>query len=126
MKTIEEYKTFVDNSFKVKNDIENTAKDAVTAIVAENGKIVFDYENDDAPCIASINFDEDLTDCYIMELHAEQREVYADLYAYYSGETRSNIELSFDEPNVNWLDLLEYLVNRYDKPLTIPNVKMCE
>lgn len=120
MKTREDYKNFVDTSIETLRTIEETSKKAVFDIVKANGGIVFDYMNGNAPCAVSCSFGDDIADCYITYLYCEGETLYADLYAYYLEEDRSGVDLAFDEPNTDWLCILEYIVEQHQEPLQMP------
>ena len=120
MKTIEDYKRFVDESCDTLHRIEDTAKKAVTEIVKANGSIVFDYMNGNAPCTMSTAFGADTADCYITYMYYAGESVFADLYAYYLCEDCSGRNLGFDEPHTDWLCILEFLINQYNGELTLP------
>lgn len=63
----------------------------------------------DAPAIISTDFDDDVADCYISKLYIDGEDIFADLYAYYIGEDRTDIHLN-KEYNTNWADIITYLI----------------
>ena len=98
------------------NDTQKEAKGYVEQILLEKGEFVFDWEDSDAPSLVSTIFNDDLADTYITNLWAEKREniddivVYADLHAYYIGDDVERVSLTYDEPNVDWCDILWWLL----------------
>lgn len=108
MKTKEEYK-------KIINDGYNTQRNArfeLCQLLNEYGPIEFDWKTGEAPSIASTHFEDDLADCYVTKLWANGEYAYANLHAYYLGEDAENVDLVIDECNVDWLDLLDWVVGR--------------
>lgn len=109
--------------------LENIAKDyvaqaasmfqkgaAITSLLLEQqghtaaNPIVFDMDCGDAPSTVSMQFQDDIADCYITKMWvAENGEVYADLYAYYLQEDMENVCLN-DDGNTDWATIIEYLV----------------
>lgn len=63
----------------------------------------------DAPSIVSTDFDDDVADCYISKLYIDGEDIFADLYAYYIGDDRTNIHLN-KEYNTNWAEIITYLI----------------
>ena len=109
--------------------LENIAKDyveqaasmfpkgaAITSFLLEQqgntaaNPIVFDVEFGDAPSTASMQFQDDIADCYITKMWVgEDGQVYADLYAYYLSEDMYNVCLN-DDSNTDWATIIDYLV----------------
>lgn len=109
--------------------LENIAKDyvaqaasmfqkgaAITSLILEQqgytaaNPIVFDMDFGDAPSTVSMQFQDDIADCYITKMWVgEDGEVYADLYAYYLSEDMYNVCLN-DDSNTDWATIIEYLV----------------
>lgn len=92
--------------------LESKAFAAIKDIVEERGgRLEFDWENSDAPSICSMQFKDDLADCYVKALEVENDTLYADLHAYYLGEDINGTNLSNE--NVCWCsmltDILPYL-----------------
>ena len=110
MKTKEEYKQFIKDGY----EIQRNARLELCKLLNEHGPIEFDWENDSAPSIASTQFEDDLADCYVTKLWAngDSEYVYADLHAYYLGEDAENVDLVSDECNIDWLDLLDWVVEK--------------
>ena len=110
MKTKEEYKQFIKDGY----EIQRNARLELCKLLNEHGPIEFDWENDSAPSIASTQFEDDLADCYVTKLWAngDSEYVYADLHAYYLGEDAENVDLVSDECNIDWLDLLDWVVGK--------------
>lgn len=108
MKTKEEYKEFIKGCYEV----QRKARLELCNLLYEHGPIEFDWENNDAPSIASTHFEDDHADCYVTKLWANGECVYADLHAYYLGEDAENVDLVNDECNIDWPDLLDWVVNR--------------
>ena len=103
------------------NDAQTEAKGYVEKILLERGEFVFDWEDSDAPSLISIMFNDDLADTYITKLWAEKRDdkqdivVYANLHAYYIGDNLEKISLTYDEPNVDWCDILWWLLETIER-----------
>jgi len=110
--TTKEMLQLIEQSYKIQNAIKDAVKECLITI---GHPVYFDWENSYAPSIASINFDEDLADSYISKIWYDNGLVMVDLHAYYIGEDRENIDLS-RECNVNWEDILDYLINVIDNP----------
>ena len=108
MESKEEYKKFINDGYQV----QSKARLELCQLLNEHGPIEFDWENDSAPSIASTQFEDDLADCYVAKLWANGEYAYADLHAYYLGEDTENVDLVNDECNVDWLDLLDWVVDR--------------
>jgi hypothetical protein len=113
--------------------LENIAKDyvaqaasmfqkgaAITSLLLEQqghtaaNPIVFDMDCGDAPSTVSMQFQDDIADCYITKMWVgEDRKVYADLYAYYPAcylaEDMENVCLN-DDCNTDWATIIDYLV----------------
>lgn len=62
--------------------------------------IKFDWDGGCAPCLASVNFGDDLADAYITSIYADGRCIYIDLHAYYLQEDIEDILLT-EEPNAD-------------------------
>lgn len=106
---VKKYKDLVNKA----NEINNECQNAVREILAnEKKKISFDWNNCDAPSIASQQFDEDITDAYITDIWLDggmNGIIKVNLHAYYLGEDREDIDLN-DEIGVDWSDILDYLI----------------
>ena len=109
--------------------LENIAKDyvaqaasmfqkgaAITSLLLEQqgntaaNPIVFDMDCGDAPSTVSMQFQDDIADCYITKMWVgEDGEVYADLYAYYLSEDMYNVCLN-DDSNTDWATIIDFLV----------------
>ena len=72
--------------------------------------IDFDWDTSNAPSIDSTQFDDDVTDCYIERVWLDKGLIKVNLYAYYIGDRREDIDLA-DECNVDYVDLLSYLID---------------
>lgn len=79
----------------------------------EESGLEYEWEYSDAPSIASTQFGDDLADCYVTKIWLDRGLVKVNLHAYYLGEDREGIDLN-DECNVDWEDLLCYLVNELE------------
>ena len=76
----------------------------------KDNPIIFDWENGDAPCVVSGDFDDDLTDCYITKLYLDgECGIFADLHAYYICNDREDVFLN-DENNTDWSDIIDCLL----------------
>lgn len=107
--TKDEYKQFIKDGYEV----QRTARLELCKLLHEHGPMEFDWENSEAPSIASTQFEDDLADCYVTKMYNIGDEcVYADLHAYYLGEDKQNVDLVNDECNIDWLDLLDWVVER--------------
>ena len=109
--------------------LENIAKDyvaqaasmfqkgaAITSLLLEQqgytaeNPIIFDMDCGDAPSTVSMQFQDDIADCYVTKMWVgEDGQVYADLYAYYLSEDMYNVCLN-DDSNTDWATIIEYLV----------------
>jgi hypothetical protein len=76
--------------------------------ITEDNALEFDWENSDAPCMVSDEFDDDVCDCYITKIYLDGDYIYADLHAYYLQEDVYRILLN-NAQNVCWGDIMEFL-----------------
>ena len=76
-------------------------------ITADNA-LEFDWENGDAPCMVSDEFDDDVCDCYITKIYLDGDYIYADLHAYYLQGDVYRVLLN-NAQNVCWGDIMEFL-----------------
>lgn len=77
-------------------------------ITADNA-LEFDWENGNAPCMVSDEFDDDVCDCYITKIYLDGDDyIYADLHAYYLQEDTYRVLLN-NAQNVCWGDIMEFL-----------------
>lgn len=106
MKTKEQYEALVNQASK----INEKARKSVIEIVKKKGPIDFDWEDGDAPSIASrvSDFDDDITDVFITKIWYDGL-LYANLHANYLCEDLEEIDLC-DEVGVNWADILDWVV----------------
>jgi hypothetical protein len=102
MKTKEEYKKFIKDGYEV----ERKARLEICKLLNEHGPIEFDWENSDAPSICSMQFRDDVADCYVKALEVEGDTLYADLHAYYLGEDLDGTDILNSEA-VEWCSLLD-------------------
>lgn len=70
--------------------------------------IKFDWDGGCAPCLASINFGDDLADTYITSIYADGRCIYVDLYAYYLQEDVEDVLIT-EEPNADVSAMLDIM-----------------
>lgn len=108
MKTKEEYKKIIKDGY----ELQSKARLELCKLLGEHGPVEFDWKNVGAPNIASTHFEGDLADCYVTKLWAKGLYVYADLHAYYLGEDAENVDLVHDECNIDYLDLLDWVVKK--------------
>lgn len=76
--------------------------------ITEDNALEFDWENSDAPCMVSDEFDDDVCDCYITKIYLDGDYIYADLHAYYLQEDVYRVLLN-NAQNVCWGDIMEFL-----------------
>lgn len=76
--------------------------------ITEDNALEFDWENGDAPCMVSDEFDDDVCDCYITKIYLDGDYIYADLHAYYLQEDVYRVLLN-NAQNVCWGDIMEFL-----------------
>ena len=109
-KTKEKLLHFIERS----RNAQKQAKDYCLAVLEEIGHPVeYDWDTADAPSIDSTHFDDDVTDCYIEKVWLDRGLIKVNLYAYYLGDRREDIDLA-DECNADYVDLLDYLISDYD------------
>lgn len=102
----QELQLLVDLSVETRNKV----KHAVADVLQEHGKPVeFDRDEGNAPCYASGAFDDDLTDVYVTKIWYENGLVKVNLYAYYLGENRENVDLGH-EYDPDWEEILSCLI----------------
>ncbi len=89
---------------------------AITSLLLEQqgntaaNPIEFNMDFGEAPSTASMQFQDDIADCYITKLWVgEDGQVYADLYAYYLSEDMYNVCLN-DDSNTDWATIIDYLL----------------
>ena len=110
--TTKEMQQLIEKSAEIRNAIKDAVKECLVKI---GHPVYFDWDNNNAPSIASINFDDDLADSYITKIWYDNGLVMVNLHAYYLGEDTENIDLS-RECNVDWEDILSYLIELIDDP----------
>lgn len=76
--------------------------------ITEDNSLEFDWENGNAPCMVSDEFEDDVCDCYITKIYLDGDYIYADLYAYYLQEDAYRVLLN-NAQNVCWGDIMEFL-----------------
>jgi len=76
--------------------------------ITEDNALEFDWENGNAPCMVSDEFDDDVCDCYITKIYLDGDYIYADLHAYYLQEDVYRVLLN-NAQNVCWGDIMEFL-----------------
>lgn len=76
--------------------------------ITEDNALEFDWENGDAPCMVSDEFDDDVCDCYITKIYLDGDYIYADLHAYYLQGDVFRVLLN-NAQNVCWGDIMEFL-----------------
>ena len=76
--------------------------------ITEDNALEFDWENGDAPCMVSDEFDDDVCDCYITKIYLDGDYIYADLHAYYLQGDVYRVLLN-NAQNVCWGDIMEFL-----------------
>lgn len=111
--TIEEFDTLKTKRHDLFEKIYNTLKDLLLqkGAVSRQTAIVFDFDGGCAPSLASINFGDDLADCYITRIYTEGNCIYIDLRSYYLGEDTEDVLIT-EEPNTGdsvLLDIMSYL-----------------
>ena len=116
MKEIEEYKRQIENALNMEREV----KKSVREILQERGPVSFDWESCEAPSYASGEFDEDLTDVYITKLYLDGDLITADLHAYYLGDDLKGVDLA-DEMDVDWVDILQNLIDYTAQDGNTPN-----
>ena len=78
--------------------------------ITKEKPLVFDWENGNAPCMVSDEFDDDVCDCYITKIYLDGDYSYADLHAYYLQEDVYRVLLN-NAQNVCWGDIMEFLID---------------
>lgn len=76
--------------------------------ITEENALEFDWENGNAPCMVSDEFDDDVCDCYITKIYLDGDYIYADLHAYYLQGDVYRVLLN-NAQNVCWGDIMEFL-----------------
>ena len=76
--------------------------------ITEDNALEFDWENGNAPCMVSDEFDDDVCDCYITKIYLDGDYIYADLHAYYLQGDVYRVLLN-NAQNVCWGDIMEFL-----------------
>ena len=90
---------------------QKQAKEYCLKVLEKIGHPVeFDWDTSDAPSIDSTHFSDDVCDCYIEKVWLDRGLIKVNLYAYYLGDRREDIDLA-DECNADYVDLLSYLIS---------------
>ena len=109
MKTLTKEKLLL--FIKRSRNAQKQAKEYCLKVLEEIGHPVeFDWDTSDAPSIDSTHFSDDVCDCYIEKVWLDRGLIKVNLYAYYLGERREDIDLA-DECNADYVDLLSYLIS---------------
>lgn len=103
MTTLEHCKEITESYIALESKAFTTIKNLVEE---RGGRIEFDWENSDAPSICSMQFRDDVADCYVKALEVEGDTLYADLHAYYLGEDLDGTDILNSEA-VEWCSLLD-------------------
>lgn len=99
---------------KQANETREKIKNAIKEILAElNEPVEWEWE-DYAPSYASGQFGDDLNDSFITKIWLDNDTIMVNLYAYYLGEEKENIDLA-DECCVDWEDILDNLLTCLDE-----------
>lgn len=77
--------------------------------ITKENPLIFNWEDGDAPSMISGDFEDDICDCYITKIYLDGDYIYADLHAYYLQDDRYRVLLN-NENNVDWGDIMEYLM----------------
>lgn len=77
--------------------------------ITKENPLIFNWEDGDAPSIISGDFEDDICDCYITKIYLDGDYIYADVHAYYLQDDRYRVLLN-NEHNVDWGDIMEYLM----------------
>lgn len=79
--------------------------------ITPDNALEFDWENGNAPCMVSDEFEDDVCDCYITKIYLDGDDyIYADLHAYYLQEDVYRVLLN-NAQNVCWGDIMEFLLD---------------
>ena len=109
MKTLTKEKLLL--FIKRSRNAQKQAKEYCLKVLEEIGHPVeFDWDTSDAPSIDSTHFSDDVCDCYIEKVCLDRGLIKVNLYAYYLGDRREEIDLA-DECNADYVDLLDYLIS---------------
>lgn len=102
---------FIQDCINTYNTIREQAREkCVQALKELGGCVEWDWENEDAPSITSIYFDDDLSDCYVTKAYLDDAgNIVVDLHAYYKDMDDIKDVLFADEPNADYLELLNAL-----------------
>ena len=87
------------------------AREKVLEILTEHGEQSFEWDEGEAPSIISSNLTDDVCDCYVKRMWVQDGKVFADLHGCYNEIEAENVNLTEDEANVDWLDVLDWLVD---------------
>lgn len=102
---------FIERALFILNEIKTTAREkCVETLKQLGGSVEWDWQEDDAPSMLSINFADDVADCYITKAYLDEAgNIKVNLHAYYLYCDDYEDLLLEDEPNADYVDLLEYL-----------------
>ena len=114
--TTNEMRNLIEQSNIINNNIQSAIQECLVkmgAIDEEHG-VEFDWENSEPPCISSLQFGDDFTDCYITKIWCADGHVMVNLHAFYLGEDQENVDLKC-EGSVDYADILGYLICELDE-----------
>jgi len=105
----------IEQAAAISNDIKAAVKECLVKLGAtdEEHGIVFDWEEESAPSICSLQFDDDVADSYITKIWYDKGLIKVNLHAYYVGDDRENIDLA-SECNVDYEDILDFLADELE------------
>ena len=106
---------FIGHAIYTLNEIKTTARQkCIETLKQLGGSVEWDWQEDDAPSMLSINFGDDVADCYITKAYLDEADnIKVNLHAYYLNCEDYDDLLLEDEPNADYVDLLEYLNEQF-------------
>lgn len=111
-----EMRKLIEQAVALRDDIIAAVKECLVKLGAtdEEHGVEFDWEEEGAPSIDSLQFGDDVADSYITKIWYDKGLIMVNLHAYYVGDDRENIDLSC-ECNVDYEDILDWLTGELEE-----------
>lgn len=71
--------------------------------------IKFNWENQEAPCVITIYFEDNITDAYIKSIYADSNNIYISLGSYYIQDYADNVLLT--DACIDYDTIIDYLID---------------
>ena len=81
----------------------------ILGATSKDKAITWDWEEEDAPCIETDCFDDDITDTYVTAMWLDGKAIMVNLHAYYKADDKEDVMLSNVICGDDYLEILGYL-----------------